>query len=88
MSGVPSFLARRSRKGLPPPVRAQHKVESVAEPVVEPVVEPVAEPVVEAPSLDMTRAELNALAESLGIESPDKLANKQAVLDAILAKQG
>lgn len=35
------------------------------------------------PSMDMKRSELDALAESLGVESPDKLPNKQAVIDAI-----
>lgn len=34
-------------------------------------------------SLDMKRSELNAIAEGLGVEDPNKLPNKQAVLDAI-----
>lgn len=35
------------------------------------------------PSTEMSRAELNAMAEAVGIEHPDKFPNKQAVVDAI-----
>lgn len=41
----------------------------------------------EAVDLDKTRAELNALAVELGIESPDKFANKGEVVSAIEAVQ-
>ena len=40
------------------------------------------------PNMDMKRSELNAIAEEVGVESPDKLPNKQAVLDAIVEAQG
>lgn len=43
----------------------------------------------QAPELDlekMTREQLDTYAESLGIESPDKLPNKPAVIEAIQAK--
>lgn len=37
------------------------------------------------PSLSMSRQDLNAKAVAVGVEDPRKLANKQAVLDAINA---
>ena len=39
-------------------------------------------------NMDMKRSELNAIAESLGVESPEKLSNKKAVIDAIHEAQG
>jgi len=39
-------------------------------------------------SLDMKRDELNTVAVSLGVENPDKLPNKQAVIDAINEVKG
>jgi hypothetical protein len=40
-----------------------------------------------APNMDMKRSELNALAKAAGVH-PSKLANKQAVIDAITNAQG
>lgn len=40
----------------------------------------------DGPSLSMSRAELDEAAKAAGVEEPEKLANKQAVLDAIEAK--
>ena len=71
-----------------------------AEPVAEPEPEAVAEAEPEAAdpepeaagdpeiNMDMKRSELNAIAESLGVESPEKLSNKKAVIDAIHEAQG
>lgn len=39
------------------------------------------------PDKDWSRAALNAYAEKAGVESPEKLGNKQDVLDAIAAKE-
>ena len=42
----------------------------------------------DAPSLDDSRATLNRYALSVGVDDPDTLPNKQAVMDAIAAHQG
>lgn len=39
-------------------------------------------------SMDMKRSDLDALALSLGVKNPEKLPNKQAVIDAIHEAQG
>jgi hypothetical protein len=43
--------------------------------------------VVDGPTTDMSREELNAMATAEGVEAPDQLANKQAVVDAITAQR-
>lgn len=90
-----SIVAETIVDEVPAPVVAPPSIQR-ATPIVEPAEEAsiVTEPVEEAvPSLDedeeigasleMKRSELNALAVSLGVESPEKLPNKQAVVDAI-----
>lgn len=62
---------------------------------VEPQTEEPAEDVEQEPDMpadvleqelsELSRKELNARAEALGVEDADKLPNKQAVIDAILA---
>ena len=64
---------------------------SVSEEPVEAPIEAVditPEPESAEPNMDMKRSELNAIAEEVGVENPDKLPNKQSVLDAIVEAQG
>ena len=76
--GIPAaFNQRRLKKG-GHHLRTAGKASAAPAPVSEPEAEP-------SVSMENTRAELNEAALALGIENPDQLANKQAVLDAILA---
>lgn len=77
------------KKAVPKPKPApepETKAEVAPKPAPAPAPEPEPEPEAsEEPSMEMTRAELNEAALAAGIEDPDKLPNKQAVLDAINA---
>jgi len=67
-----------------PEVEVEVEVEPVPEPEPEPEVEPEMDEL-EVPdmTMDNTRGELNEAAREAGVESPEKLPNKQAVLDAL-----
>ena len=58
-------------------------IEGVEEPVAEPVETQVEETPAEKAIEDMNRAELEAKATEAGVESPEEVANKSLLVDAI-----
>lgn len=71
-----SPLAKRLQRELTEGDNPENRYERVAAPKA-----------ADEPKPEPTRAELNAAAAALGIAEPEKLANKQAVIDAIAAKK-